>query len=130
MESLVLWNEKSKSLQVVAASGELFFDEEKINSNRSLLLSIVLSGQSEIIGDITSLAEAEIILPQVKTVLYAALEVNQRAMGAIILARHELILNIQQADLKMPDHACTSASPFPRLLESALLFEKEYPCGK
>jgi len=97
---VVLWDEKSKSLKVIASSGELFFDEEKINSNRSLLLKIILSGQSEIIGDISSLANAGIILPEVKTVLYAALKVNHRVMGAIILARHELI-QYTAADLKL-----------------------------
>jgi len=117
---VVLWDEKSKSLQVVAASGELFFDEKKINDNRSLLLNIVLSGQSEIIGDITSLAEAEIILPQVKTVLYAALKVNHRVMGAIILARHELI-QYTAADLKMLTTLTLQSSS---AIESALLFEK------
>lgn len=117
---VVLWDEKSKALQVVAASGELFFDEEKINSNRSLLLNIVLSGQSEIIGDITSLAEAGIILPQVKTVLYAGLKVNHRVMGAIILARHELI-QYTAADLKMLTTLTLQSSS---AIESALLFEK------
>lgn len=117
---VVLWDEKSKSLQVIAASGELFFDEEKINSNRSLLLNIVLSGQSEIIGDITSLAEAGIILPQVKTVLYAALKVNHRVMGAVILARHELI-QYTAGDLKM---LTTLALQSSSAIESALLFEK------
>ncbi|MES1215167.1 MAG: adenylate/guanylate cyclase domain-containing protein [Bacteroidota bacterium] len=117
---VVLWDEKTKSLKVVAASGELFFDEEKINSNRSLLLNIVLSGQSEIIGDITSLAEAGIILPQVKTVLYAALKVNQRVMGAVILARHELV-QYTAGDLKM---LTTLALQSSSAIESALLFEK------
>jgi len=117
---VVLWDEKSKSLKVVANSGELFFDEEKINSNRSLLLKIVLSGQSEIIGDISSLAEAGIILPQVKTVLYAALKVNHRVMGAIILARHELI-QYAAADLKL---LTTLALQSSSAIESALLFEK------
>lgn len=117
---VTLWDEKSKSLQVIARSGELFFDEEKINSNRSLLLKIILSGQSEIIGDISSLAEAGIILPQVKTVLYAALKVNHRVMGAIILARHELI-QYTAADLKL---LTTLALQSSSAIESALLFEK------
>ncbi len=117
---VVLWDEKTKSLKVVANAGELFFDEEKINSNRSLLLKIVLSGQSEIIGDISSLAEAGIILPQVKTVLYAALKVNHRVMGAIILARHELI-QYTAADLKL---LTTLALQSSSAIESALLFEK------
>lgn len=117
---VVLWDEKSKSLKVIASSGELFFDEEKINSHRSLLLNIVLSGQSEIIGDITALAKAEIILPKVKTVLYAALKVNQRVMGAIILARHELI-QYTAADLKL---LTTLALQSSSAIESALLYEK------
>lgn len=117
---VVLWDEKSKSLQVIASSGELFFNEEKINSNRSLLLKIILSGQSEIIGDISSLEDAGIILPQVKTVLYAALKVNHRVMGAIILARHEL-LQYTAADLKM---LTTLALQSSSAIESALLYEK------
>jgi len=117
---VVLWDEKSKSLQVNAASGELFFNEEKINSYRSLLLKIILNGQSEIIGDISSLADAGIILPQVKTVLYAALKVNQRVMGAIILARHELI-QYTASDLKL---LTTLALQSSSAIESALLYEK------
>jgi adenylate cyclase len=117
---VVLWDEKSKLLEVIASSGELFFDEEKINHNRSLLLKIVLSGQSEIIGDISSLADAGIILPQVKTVLYAALKVNHRVMGAIILARHELV-QYTAADLKL---LTTLALQSSSAIESALLYEK------
>src|SRR5258706_2230937 len=117
---VVLWDEKSKSLKVIASSGELFFDEEKINSNRSLLLKIILSGQSEIIGDISSLANAGIILPEVKTVLYAALKVNHRVMGAIILARHELI-QYTAGDLKL---LTTLALQSSSAIESALLYEK------
>lgn len=117
---VVLWDEKSKSLQVIASSGELFFNEEKINSNRSLLLKIILSGQSEIIGDISSLADAGIILPQVKTVLYAALKVNHRVMGAIILARHELV-QYTASDLKL---LTTLALQSSSAIESALLYEK------
>ena len=117
---VVLWDEKSRALKVVASSGELFFNEEKINTHRSLLLNIVLSGQSEIIGDISALEEAEIILPQVKTVLYAALKVNQRVMGAIILARHELI-QYTAGDLKL---LTTLALQSSSAIEAALLFEK------
>lgn len=117
---VVLWDEKSLSLKVIASSGELFFDEEKINGHRGLLLNIVLSGQSEIIGDISALANAGIILPQVKTVLYAALKVNQRVMGAIILARHELI-QYTAADLKL---LTTLALQSSSAIEAALLYEK------
>ena len=117
---VVLWDESSRTLKVIASAGELFFDEEKVNNNRSLLLNIVLSGQSEIIGDISALKNAELILPQVKTVLYAALKVNQRVMGAIILARHEL-LQYTAADLKL---LTTLALQSSSAIEAALLFEK------
>lgn len=117
---VVLWDENSRTLKVVASSGDLFFNEEKINSHRSLLLNIVLSGQSEIIGDISALANAEIILPQVNTVLYAALKVNQRVMGAIILARNELI-QYTAADLKLLTTLTLQSSS---AIEAALLYEK------
>ena len=83
---IVLWDESSKQLQVVASSGELFFDQEKINSQLQLLFKIIFSGQSEIISDLSSLIEAGIILPQVKSVIYSALKVKHRIMGAVILA--------------------------------------------
>lgn len=117
---VVLWDEKSKSLQVIAATGALFFDQEKINNHRSLLLKIILSGQSEIIGDISPLADSGIILPEVKTVLYAALKVNHRVMGAIILASHEPI-QYTAADLKL---LTTLALQSSSAIESALLYEK------
>lgn len=117
---VVLWDEQSQSLQVIASSGESFFDEEKINSNRALLLNIILSGQSEIIDDTSSLAAAGIILPQVKTALYAALKVNDRIMGTVILARHELI-QYSAAELKL---LTTLALQSSSAIESALLYEK------
>jgi len=117
---VVLWDEKSSSLQTIASSGELFFSEEKINSNRSLLLKIILSGQSEIIGDISSLTNAGIISADVKTVLYAALKVNHRVMGAIILARHQPI-QYTAGELKL---LTTLALQSSSAIESALLYEK------
>ena len=117
---VVLWDEKIKRMQVMASSGELFFREEKINNNLGLLLKIILNGQSEIIGDISSLADAGIILPQVKTVLFAALKVNHRVMGAIIMARNEL-MQYTAADLKLLTNLALQSSA---AIESALLYEK------
>ena len=117
---VVLWDEKIKRMQVMASSGELFFSEEKINNNLGLLLKIILNGQSEIIGDISSLADAGIILPQVKTVLFAALKVNHRVMGAIIMARNEL-MQYTAADLKLLTNLALQSSA---AIESALLYEK------
>ena len=117
---VVLWDEKIKRMQVMASSGELFFSEEKINNNLGLLLKIILNGQSEIIGDISSLADAGIILPQVKTVLFAALKVNHRVMGAIIMARNEL-MQYSAADLKLLTNLALQSSA---AIEAALLYEK------
>jgi hypothetical protein len=117
---VVLWDEKLKKMQVMASMGELFFDEAKINSNMSLLLRILLSGQSEIIGDISSLADAGIILPGVKTVLFAALKVKHRVMGAIILARN-VFEQYTAADLKLLTNLGFQSSS---AIESALLYEK------
>jgi adenylate cyclase len=117
---VVLWDEKTKRMQVMASTGELFFNEEKINSNLNLLLKIILNGQSEIIGDISSLANTGIILPQVRSVLFAALKVNHRIMGAIILARHEFV-QYTAADLKLLTNLALQSSS---AIESALLYEK------
>ncbi|MEP6615090.1 MAG: adenylate/guanylate cyclase domain-containing protein [Ginsengibacter sp.] len=117
---VVLWDENSKRMQVMASSGELFFNQEKINSNMSLLLKILLSGQSEIIGDISSLADAGIILPGIQSVLFAALKVNHRIMGAIILARNESN-QYTAADLKLLTNLALQSSSS---IESALLYEK------
>jgi class 3 adenylate cyclase len=117
---VVMWDEKSNSLHPIASTGELFFSEEKVNSNLSLLLKVILSGQSEIIGDMSSLAETGILSPQIKTILYAALKVNHRVMGAIILARHEST-QYTAADLKL---LTTLALQSSSAIESALLYEK------
>jgi class 3 adenylate cyclase len=117
---VLLWDEKSKLLQPVASSGELFFSEEKVNSNISMLLKIILSGQSEIMGDLSSLSGAGIISPEVKTVLFAPLKVNHRVMGAIILARHQLV-QYTAAELKF---LTTLALQSSSAIESALLYEK------
>jgi adenylate cyclase len=116
---IVLWEENSKKLQVVASSGELFFDQAKINSEMQLLFKIILSGQSEILSDLSSLIEAGIILPQVKSVIYSALKVKHRIMGAIILASHEPA-PYTAGDLKL---LTTLALQSSAAIESALLYE-------
>ena len=57
---ILLWDEKRRQLQVMASMGELFFDQEKINSELPVLLSIILSGQSEIITDTVELRSCAI----------------------------------------------------------------------
>lgn len=117
---VVLWDEQAKRMQVMASIGELFFNEDKINSNMGLLLRILLSGQSEIIGDISSLADAGIILPGVNSVLFAALKVNHRIMGAIILARSGPD-QYTAGELKLLTNLGLQSSS---AIESALLYEK------
>jgi class 3 adenylate cyclase len=117
---VVLWDDNNKKLQVAASAGELFFDQEKINGKLPLLLKIIFSGQSEILGDISILKEAGIILPQVQSVIYSALKVKHRIMGAIILASNEPV-QYTAADLKL---LTTLALQSSAAIESALLYEK------
>jgi class 3 adenylate cyclase len=117
---VVLWDEKSKQMEAVASSGEQFFSQEKINSGLSLLLKIALSGQSEITHDISALKEEEIISDKVNSIIYGALKVNHRVMGAIILANHEVI-QYSAADLKL---LTTLALQSSSAIESAMLYER------
>ncbi|HVT84897.1 MAG TPA: adenylate/guanylate cyclase domain-containing protein [Chitinophagaceae bacterium] len=117
---IVLWDEKANKLQVAASSGELFFDQEKINTELTLLQQIIFNGQSEIISDISGLKRAGVILPQVQSVIYSALKVKHRIMGAIILASNEPV-QYTAADLKL---LTTLALQSSAAIESALLYEK------
>jgi len=117
---IVLWDEKQKKLQVLSAFGDSFFKEEIINDHLSLLFKIVLNGQSEIVTDTTELIREKIIVPEIKSVIYSALKVNQRIMGAIILASNETI-QYAAADLKL---LTTLALQSSSAIESALLYEK------
>ncbi|MGZ3852785.1 MAG: GAF domain-containing protein, partial [Flavisolibacter sp.] len=83
---MVLWDSEKGRLQVPATSGEVLLDPEKIKENTSLLLRIGLSGQSEIINDISILREKGIVKANVESLMYAAMKVKHRIMGAIILA--------------------------------------------
>src|SRR6187401_3792682 len=83
---IVLWNEEKKQLMVPAKSGEQLFNEEQLRTNPGVLLKIGLSGQSEIITDLTLLKEKGIIENDVHSLIYAAMKVKHRIMGAIILA--------------------------------------------
>ena len=104
----------------MASLGELFFDQDKINSELPVLMSIILSGQSEIITDTIELRRVGIVLPHIRSVLYSALKVNHRVMGAIILACNEEI-QYTAADLKLLTALALQSSA---AIESALLYEK------
>lgn len=117
---VVLWDEEKKRLKVEASKDELFFDEEKINSELPLLIDIILSGQSEILSDISTLQNAAIISPEIKSVIYSALKVKHRIMGAIILGDNEAD-KYTAGSLKL---LTTLALQSSSAIESSLLYEK------
>jgi adenylate cyclase len=117
---VVLWDDENKQLQIPAASGKILFNKEKIISHSDLLLKIGLSGQSEIMSDLTPLTEAEIIDPELQSIVYAALKVKHRIMGAIILAGDKQ-MQYSASDLKF---LTTLALQSSSAIESALLYEK------
>jgi class 3 adenylate cyclase len=117
---VLLWDEDAQRLKILASSGELFFAEEKLYSELRLLSKILLSGQSEILTDVSTLSQAGILLPEVRSVIYSALKVNKRTMGAIILSSNEWV-QYTAADLKL---LTTLALQSSAAIESALLYEK------
>lgn len=117
---VALWDEEHQYMQLVAASGEALFHKEAINHNLRLLLQIIVSGQSEITSDTASLKEAGIIDPQVQSLLYAALKVKHRVMGAIVLASTQA-QPFSAAHLKL---LTTLALQSSLAIESNLLYEK------
>ena len=117
---VALWDEQSRHMQLVAASGEARFNEEGVNNHLSLLLQIVLSGQSGISSDTQELKDAGIIAAPVQSLLYAALKVKHRVMGAIVLASTQA-QPFAAADLKL---LTTLALQSSLAIESTLLYEK------
>lgn len=117
---VVLWDEAGKQLQVPASSGDELFNKDKISANAGLMLKIGLSGQSDIISDLSALREAGIIGPLVQSLVYAALKVKHRVMGAIIMASHEP-MRYAASDLKF---LTTLALQSSSAIESSLLYEK------
>jgi class 3 adenylate cyclase len=117
---IVLWEEDSRHLTIPATSGEPLFNEERLRTNSGVLLKIGLSGQSEIMSDLSVLKEKGIIEPGVQSVIYAAMKVKQRILGAIILAGKETD-QYTAAHLKL---LVTLALQSSTALESAMLYEK------
>jgi adenylate cyclase len=117
---LVLWNEENRSLEIPASAGETLFYEENIRENYSLLLRIGLSGQSEIITDLSVLKEKNVIKETVQSLVYASMKVKHRIMGAIIMAGSEAE-QFSAANLKL---LVTLALQSSSAIESAMLYEK------
>ena len=117
---IVLWDEESSLLTIPASSGETLFNEEQLKLNSGFLLKIGLSGQSEIINDIAALIEKGIIESNVQSLIYAAMKVKHRILGAIILTRK----NTEQYSAAHLKLLVTLALQSSTAIESALLFEK------
>ena len=75
---IVLWDEEQRQLTIPAISGESLFNKEKLQINSGILLKIGLSGQSEIMSDLSVLKEKGIIDTDVQSVIYAAMKVKHR----------------------------------------------------
>lgn len=117
---IVLWDEKSRRLMVPAKAGEPLFHEDTLREKSGLLLKIGLSGQSEIMSDISILKNNGLIAEEVHSVIYAAMKVKHRIMGAIILAGKKTE-QYSAAHLKL---LVTLALQSSTAIESAMLFEK------
>lgn len=117
---ILLWDEQSSQLMIPAASGESLFNEERLRANTDLLFKIGLSGQSEIINDLSVLKEKGIIESDVQSLIYAAMKVKHRIMGAIILAGRDAE-QYSAAHLKL---LITLALQSSTAIESAMLYEK------
>ncbi|HLF46271.1 MAG TPA: adenylate/guanylate cyclase domain-containing protein [Chitinophagaceae bacterium] len=117
---IVLWDEQEKKLIIPATTGEQLFDDENLRNNAGLLLKIGLSGQSEIMNDLQLLKEKGIIKEDVHSLMYAAMKVKRRIMGAIILSGKDAD-QFSAANLKL---LVTLALQSSAAIESALLYEK------
>jgi class 3 adenylate cyclase len=117
---IVLWDEEGRQLTIPATSGESLFNEEQLRTNSGILLKIGLSGQSEIMSDLSVLKQKGIIENDVQSVIYAAMKVKQRILGAIILAGKDAE-QYSAAHLKL---LVTLALQSSTAIESALLYEK------
>jgi len=117
---IVLWDEENNKMEILAESGKPVFNTENWKANVGLLRNISRSGQSEIMSDLSPLQDAGLIVPEVQALLYAALKVKHRVMGAIVLSSNESI-QYTAADLKF---LITLALQSSSAIESAILYEK------
>jgi adenylate cyclase len=117
---ILLWNEKDKRLQLMSSTAENFFEESVVNVEKDMLFRIVFSGHSEIITHTEPLVKEGIISAEVTSLIYSALKVNQRLVGAIVLGTVKRI-QYTAADLKL---LTTLALQSSAAIESSLLYEK------
>lgn len=117
---IVFWDEEEKELTVPGISGDVLFIKENIITNPIHLLKIGLSGQSEIMTDLSELKSRKIISDETQSLMYAAMKVKHRIMGAIILGGRNAD-QFSAANLKL---LVTLALQSSSAIESAMLYEK------
>jgi hypothetical protein len=117
---IVLWDQEKQQLEIPASSGEELFDVSGLRSHAEMLLKIGLSGHSEIMNDISVLKNEKIIQANVQSLIYAAMKVKHRIMGAIVLAGKDAE-QYSAGDLKL---LVTLALQSSAAIESAMLYEK------
>jgi adenylate cyclase len=117
---IVLWDEENRQLTIPAISGETLFNDEQLRTNSGILLKIGISGQSEIMSDLSLLKEKGIVEKEVQSVIYAAMKVKHRILGAIILAGK----NGEQYSAGHLKLLVTLALQSSTAIESAMLYEK------
>jgi len=115
---VVLFDEQSERLNLLASSGKIFFSSDDINNNESIILKIAGIGQSEIITDAKVLQTINEL--QLESIIYASLKVNHKVMGAIILFNDQPV-QYTAGDLKL---LTTLALQSSSAINSALLYEK------
>ncbi len=115
---VVLFDEQSERLNLLASSGKIFFSSDAINNNESIILKIAGIGQSEIITDAKVLQTINEL--QLQSIIYASLKVNHKVMGAIILFNDQPV-QYTAGDLKL---LTTLALQSSSAINSALLYEK------
>lgn len=117
---ILMWDEENRTLDIPASEGESLFNNEALKNDFSLLLKIGISGNSEIMNDISKLKEKNILSSEVRSLMYAAMKVKHRIMGAIILTGRDEE-QFSAANLKL---LVTLALQSSAAIESAMLFEK------
>jgi class 3 adenylate cyclase len=116
---VVLLDGAKQKPEIVAQYCAPFFDTVNIYEESSAIHKIIVSGQSEIVsGD--NLLEETGIFHGFNSLIYSALKVNDRILGAIILAGNETI-PYTAGQLKLLTTLALQASA---AIESALLYEK------
>jgi adenylate cyclase len=117
---VVLWDEQRKQLGVPATAGDILFNDTSLRDHPSVLLKIGMNGQSEIINELGTLKELHIIQDDVHSLMYAAMKVKHRIMGAIILAGKDNE-QFSAGHLKL---LVTLALQSSSAIDNALLYEK------